>query len=137
ALENCVGGPFYPGIETGGRLEDGRPAIDPSNYMESYRLKAGTTPGLLTSIMALPWQNDFFQCSGDGPYWWPVPRPDYVIRNGVAGQSFTAPIINNQTDMVNKWHNLGFILRNGSQHTEFGRCDVPSIELMTPLLNFL
>ena len=25
---------------------------------------------------------------------------------------------------MNNWHKLGFILRNGSQHTEFDRCDM-------------
>lgn len=134
ALENCVGGAFYPGIETGGLPSDYRPSIDTSIYMEAYRLKATTAPGTLSHVMALPWQNDFFQCANN---WWPVPRPNVVIRNGIAGQSFTSGMVSSAQDMVDKWHNLGFILRNGTQHTEFDRCDVPSIQLITPVLNFL
>ena len=133
ALENCVGGAFYPGIETGGLPTDYRPAIDPSIYMEAYRLKAATLPGTLTHVMALPWQNDFFACANN---WWPVPRPNKVIRNSISGQLFTGTIVTSAQEMVEKWHNLGFILRNGAQHTEFDSCTVPSIQLTTPTLNF-
>lgn len=134
ALENCVGGAFYPGIETGGLPSDYRPSIDTSIYMEAYRLKAATAPGTLSHVMALPWQNDFYQCANN---WWPVPRPNYIVRNGMTDQSFTAGLIGSAQEMVDKWHNLGFILRSGTQHVEVSRCDVPSIQLMTPVLNFL
>ncbi len=134
ALENCVGGAFFPGIETGGLPSDYRPSIDTTIYAEAYRLKATTAPGTLSHVMALPWQNDFYQCASN---WWPVPRPNVVIRNGMTGQSFTGGMVSSAQDMVDKWHNLGFILRSGTQHVEFNRCDVPSIQLMTPVLNFL
>src|SRR5262249_4644870 len=63
ALEACVGGAFYPGIETGG-LSGARPIIAPANYSEPFRFNhAVVSPGDLTYVMALPWQNDFYQCA--------------------------------------------------------------------------
>jgi L-lysine epsilon oxidase-like protein len=133
ALEACVGGAFFPGIETGG-LSGSRPVIDPANYSEPFRFnQAVVSPGDLTYVMALPWQNDFYQCADN---WWPVPRPNYVVRQGATDQSFISGVVGSGQDMVDKWHKLGFILRNGSQHSEFDRCDVASIQLMTPSLNF-
>ena len=138
ALEACVGGAFYPGIEAGGRPSDVRHIIAPGNYVEPFRLKASTPPGIITSVMALPWQNDFDQCTsgGSGTYWWPVPRPDYVTRGGVKFKSWTDGIVNGPQDMVDKWHQLGFVVRQGVQHVEVARCDTPSINLLTPVLNF-
>jgi hypothetical protein len=136
ALEACVGGSFFPGIEAGGLPWSGhsRPIIDGMKFMEPFRLNHSVvSPGGITSEMALPWQNDFYQCASN---WWPVPRPNFVIRQGMALQSFTAAIVNSAEDMVQRWHELGFILRNGVEHTEFDRCDIPSIQLMTPVLNF-
>lgn len=137
ALEACVGGAFFPGIEAGGLPRPGhsRPIIESMNFIEPFRLNHSViSPGDITSEMALPWQNDFYQCATN---WWPVPRPNFVIRQGVALQSFTAGIVNSAEDMVQRWHELGFVLRNGSEHTEFDRCDIPSIQLLTPVLNFL
>ena len=134
ALEACVGAAFYPGIETGGLNNNSRPIIDPANYSEPFRLnQAVALPGALTYVMALPWQNDFYQCADN---WWPAPRPNYVVRQGVGDQSFISGVVGSAQDMVDKWHKLGFILRNGAQHTEFDRCDIASIQLMTPALNF-
>ncbi len=85
ALEACVGGAFFPGIEAGG-LSGARPIIDASKYVEPFRLDhTKVKPGDLTYVMALPWQNDFYQCADN---WWPVPRPNYVTRQGVPTQSF-------------------------------------------------
>jgi L-Lysine epsilon oxidase N-terminal/L-lysine epsilon oxidase C-terminal domain/von Willebrand factor type A domain len=133
ALEACVGGAFYPGIETGG-LIGSRPIIDTANYSEAFRLNhAVVQPGALTNVMALPWQNDFYQCADN---WWPVPRPNYVTRQGTADQSFISGVVSSGQGMVDNWHKLGFILRQGAQHVEFDRCDIASINLLTPLLNF-
>jgi hypothetical protein len=92
-LENCVGGPFSPGIETGWIVRD--PAI----YAEPFRIRprlptpeplslgfdpaAGLEPGDLTRYMALPWQADFNECStqkiqGRIMWWWPAQRPASV-----------------------------------------------------------
>jgi hypothetical protein len=133
ALEACVGAAFYPGIETGG-LSGSRPIIDPANYSEPFRLnQTVVSPGDLTYVMALPWQNDFYQCADN---WWPVPRPNYITRQGMADQSFIGGIVNTGQDMVDKWNKLGFIVRQGAQHVEVNRCDLASINLLTPILNF-
>lgn len=134
ALEACVGGAFFPGIESGGLPADSRPIIDPSNYAEPFRLDHGVmSPGDLTYVMALPWQNDFYQCKD---HWWPVPRPNHVVREGNPDQSFIGGVVSSGQDMVDHWHDLGFIVRQGAEHVEVERCDVASIDLLTPLLDF-
>jgi L-Lysine epsilon oxidase N-terminal/L-lysine epsilon oxidase C-terminal domain/von Willebrand factor type A domain len=133
ALEACVGGAFFPGIETGG-LSGARPVIDASKYIEPFRLdQSAVSPGDLTYVMALPWQNDFYQCADN---WWPVPRPNYVTRQAVAGQGFIAGVVSSGQSMVDNWHKLGFVVRQGAQLVEVDRCDLASINLLTPLLNF-
>src|SRR4029079_7593130 len=133
ALEACVGGAFYPGIEAGG-LSGARPLNVAANFLEPFRLNHSVVaPGDITYVMALPWQNDFYQCADN---WWPVPRPNYVTRQGMANQSFTSGVVSSGEDMVDKWHKLGFVLRQGSQHVEVDRCDIASINLLTALLIF-
>ena len=133
ALEACVGGAFFPGIEAGG-LNGARPLIVASNFSEPFRLNHSVvSAGDITYVMALPWQNDFYQCADN---WWPVPRPNHVIRQGVADQSFISGVVSGGQGMVDNWHKLGFIVRQGSQHVEVDRCDLASINLLTPLLNF-
>jgi L-Lysine epsilon oxidase N-terminal/L-lysine epsilon oxidase C-terminal domain/von Willebrand factor type A domain len=148
ALEACVGAAFYPGIEAGG-LRQGdpdlpvgvpvRPIINTANYSEPFRLKT-LSPGDITLVMALPWQNDFWQCraGGDGNHWWPVPRPDEVIRGGTSKSWTSDPSgsVGSGPDMVNNWHMLGFVVQQGNQNIESERCVTPSITLLTPLLNF-
>jgi len=133
ALEACVGGAFFPGIEAGGLDAASRPIIDPVNYSEAFRLKESLAPGDITYTMALPWQADFVDCADN---WWPVPRPNYVTRGGIPNQDWISGIVGNAQDMVDKWHELGFIVRQGSQHIEVDRCGTASINLLTPLLNF-
>ena len=142
ALEACVGGAFFPGIETGGHpsppVPPGppglRPIVDATKYTEPFRLDhAALQPGDLTYVMALPWQNDFYQCANN---WWPVPRPNYVTRGGAASQSFIAGVVNSGQSMVDDWHRLGFVVRQGSQLVEVDRCDLATVNLLTPLLNF-
>jgi hypothetical protein len=74
ALDNCVGGGFFPGIEVSGRIRDA------SLYVEDdLRLNhdhKDLQPGALTERMAVPWQADFADCEG---FWWPAQRPDQVI----------------------------------------------------------
>jgi hypothetical protein len=106
AVENCVGGPFYPGIEVSWliRVKD--------LYSEPFRLKippqpedlsvpqsppliVGTLkfrPGFFSQQMALPWQADFYDChkerweepDGNEYYfmWWTAQRPDDVFPSG-------------------------------------------------------
>lgn len=145
ALEACAGGSFYPGIEAGGLPQtaagsypglpaDSRPIINGSHYVEAFRLDQSTVnAGDITAAMALPWQADFFYCAQN---WWPVPRPEQVIRGGVGNQDWIAGVVGSAPEMVAKWNQLGFVVRQGSQHIEVARCDTASIALMTPLLNF-
>ena len=83
--------------------------------------------------MALPWQNDFCQCADR---WWPVPRPNFVTRQGAAGLPFTAGVVTSGETMVDNWHRLGFVVRQGSQFVEVDRCDLRTINLLTPTLDF-
>ncbi|HEX6510378.1 MAG TPA: LodA/GoxA family CTQ-dependent oxidase, partial [Chloroflexota bacterium] len=139
ALMNCVGAAFYPGIEAGG-IVDGpgiQPIIDPANYVggtDPLRLNAGAlSPGDITQWMALPWQNDFYLCQDT---WWPVPRPDEVVREGMANQSWTGTTVGSSEDMVSKWSTLGFVVKQGGDFVEVERCDVPFVALLTPSLDF-
>ncbi|MDB5295488.1 MAG: Lysine-epsilon oxidase [Phycisphaerales bacterium] len=71
ALEHCVGGAFFPGIEMTYL------ARDPDLYVEPFRLdNVKLKPGDVIKWMALPWQADFYECQGN---WWPAQRPDDVV----------------------------------------------------------
>jgi hypothetical protein len=93
-LENCVGGPLSPGIETTWIVRD--PAIYsepfriraklpvPANLSLGFDFAAGLEPGDLTRYMALPWQADFNECAtqriqGRVLWWWPAQRPIAVF----------------------------------------------------------
>ncbi len=92
-LENCVGGPFSPGIEMTWISRN------PQIYADSFRIRSdfvltgplsldfdpqrGMQPGDLTRYMAVPWQADFNECSsqpleGRTLWWWPAQRPEFV-----------------------------------------------------------
>jgi hypothetical protein len=145
ALEACVGGSFYPGIEAGGLPQsastyypglggDSRPIANAAHYTEAFRLDhASVSAGDITAAMALPWQADFTDCADN---WWPVPRPNQVIRGGTPGQDWLGGTIGSLEDMVEKWSQLGFVVSQGNQHVETERCQTASITLLTPLLNF-
>jgi L-Lysine epsilon oxidase N-terminal/L-lysine epsilon oxidase C-terminal domain len=142
ALENCVGGAFSPGIEMTWVSRN------PSIYAEPFRIhkasetpqplslgqdfERGLEPGDLCKYMALPWQADFNECSGEiagdrYAYWWPAQRPDYVyiVHNGELLQVAWVGSDTDQnaddylefaddTDMVEMWSQLGFIYNTGS-----------------------
>jgi hypothetical protein len=146
ALEACAGGSFYPGIEAGGLPpsagiskypglgSDSRPIANATHYAEAFRLDhSSVAAGDITAAMALPWQADFKDCDDN---WWPVPRPDEVIRGGTGGSIWTAGIADNLDQMVHNWSQLGFVVTQGSQHVEVERCGTSSITLLTPLLDF-
>ena len=108
AMENCVGGPFYPGIEVSWLIrvkdlyseplrlnvprepEDENPPAPPPVGALEFR------PGFFTQQMALPWQADFYDChrerfqdpDGNEYYfmWWTAQRPDDVFPAGKAKQ---------------------------------------------------
>lgn len=132
ALENCVGGPFFPGIEVTWI------ARNPSIYAAPFRirhrgvaddrlrldedLEAGLEPGDLTKRMALPWQADFYECfrednSGivDVP-WWPAQRPLTVLTPDFQEVEWTRGFARNtqmrrfaDLQMVKNWCDLGFL----------------------------
>ncbi|NBD08939.1 LodA/GoxA family CTQ-dependent oxidase [Corallococcus silvisoli] len=133
-LENCVGGPFCPGIEMTWI------ARDANFFMEPFRFKhrevtgpglrwntnphdgQGLEPGDATKYMALPWQADFNECSNQvvqstSLWWWPSQRPyevNYLDRGGEWQQGYwTRPSdinFDKDEEMVAKWKGLGFIL---------------------------
>ncbi|MFF4834863.1 LodA/GoxA family CTQ-dependent oxidase [Streptomyces sp. NPDC001315] len=70
ALEACVGGPFFPGIEMTFIADE------PTTWSGPFRLREGLAPGDVTKYMALPWQADFYECN---THWWPAQRPDDVL----------------------------------------------------------
>jgi hypothetical protein len=133
ALENCVGGPFFPGIEVSWIVRF------PELYAEPFRFRHGATagpitvePGFLTQQMALPWQADFFDCqkqltvdpdSGDEMFhmWWSAQRPDDVrLAAGGDQVPWTRRLKGKQGDvvgyqeMLDKWSTLGFVvIENG------------------------
>lgn len=91
ALENCVGGPFYPGIEVSWLIRQ------PELHAGAFRLKEPGIvlgpltfqPGFFSQQMALPWHADFYDChreehtpddSDERLYymWWTAQRPDDV-----------------------------------------------------------
>ncbi len=119
ALDQTVGGGFFPGIEAGIIMEnsqlydmhfiDGRasPRIDRNSPL-------GVGPGFLSARMALPWQADFLKCGRDpGGLWWPVQRPDGGLLDAndpASHASWVSPIggLGHQ-DVIRNLHRLGFI----------------------------
>jgi L-lysine epsilon oxidase C-terminal domain len=109
ALEACIGGPFYPGIEVGFAM------ARPETYGAPFRIATGHLAGSLTAGLAVPWQADFQAC---GERWWPAQRPVSVFR----GDS-TTPVqwVGDDVDMpgmVTAWAALGFIRREGERYVE-------------------
>ncbi|AKI99600.1 hypothetical protein ATI61_109208 [Archangium gephyra] len=95
ALDNSVGGPFFPGIDVSWLIRH------ENVYAEPFRIKAGGRvfpdllpmgPGFFSQQMALPWQADFYDCQKElykageeGMYhmWWCAHRPDDVrVKKG-------------------------------------------------------
>ena len=118
ALEPCVGGAFYPGIEAGWLVRD------VYRFQEPFRLShAGLAAGDITKQMSVPWQSDFNDCQFEDPLaWWPAQRPDDVFpARGNAQLPWTRGIVSSPEDMVAKWHRLGFVVRKGDRYVESKR----------------
>jgi hypothetical protein len=127
ALENCVGAAFYPGIEAGGIPQGNPPSKDILNlaFVEAFRLdQSQVAAGDLTKPMARPWQGDFMPCSGpesqtavdsDQTSWWPSARPIaiYPFDDPTNKRLWTLGIASSMPDMVQNWHELGFIVDRG------------------------
>ena len=148
ASENCVGGPFYPGIEVSWLIRQ------PDLYAGAFRLKDSGLklgplvfqPGFFSQQMALPWQADFYDChkedhTPDGSderliyMWWTAQRPD-DIRADASGsyrrwvEPFDAakePPAPDPDDITNlarfeqmrtRWSQLSFVVLDGDEHLE-------------------
>lgn len=115
ALEACVGGAFFPGIEATWIMRRESLYETPFNFRfkpqiaDEFNLD-GLTPGSVTMRSACPWQADFYECK---EAWWPSTRPDQVDRaNGLS--DWDLGIATNTTEesdynMVLKWHALGIV----------------------------
>jgi L-lysine epsilon oxidase-like protein len=100
ALENCVGGPFFPGIEVSWIIRNPTIYLEPFRFQLGKKIAAGDVavgipdvtvrPGFLTQQMALPWQADFRDCKREPltnpatgaptfAMWWTGQRPDDVF----------------------------------------------------------
>jgi hypothetical protein len=148
ALENCVGGPFYPGIEVSWLIRQ------PEIYAGAFRLKAPPfdlgpirfQAGFFSQQMALPWQADFYDCHKEDHttndaqerviyMWWTAQRPD-DIRADSSGpyrrwvEPFDAAKEQNAPDpdditnlarfeqMRTRWSELSFLVLEGDQFIE-------------------
>lgn len=103
ALEACVGGGFFPGIEAGRIMRDKSIYDKKEPFCFSRRLK----PGAITAKMAVPWQADFRDC---GSGWWPAQRPNQVIRTGNQPDQWIPNAWKRET-MIERWWELGFIVK--------------------------
>ena len=106
ALEACVGGGFFPGIEVSRLMTD--PATYDRKRPFRVRVSAKLAAGTLTAGMAVPWQADFRDCTiQEGADWWPGQRPNQVRRG--ATQAEWVPETWTPHDMVDQWSKLGFV----------------------------
>jgi hypothetical protein len=113
ALEACVGGAFFPGIEASWIMR--RPSIyaRPFNFRFKPRVDDvfdldGLTPGSVTMRSALPWQADFLQCDNA---WWPAQRPNQV-RTAQRPAEVWREGIKSEVEMVRFWDKLGIVRRD-------------------------
>jgi hypothetical protein len=118
ALEACVGGAFFPGLEASWLLRDHYDFMEPFRLAHTFR-----AAGDVTKQMAVPWQADFQECELDEGYsWWPSHRPDDVFPDGEQQQvPWTRGLVETREDMVAQWHRLGFVVRKGTRHVETER----------------
>ncbi|MER9145615.1 LodA/GoxA family CTQ-dependent oxidase [Mesorhizobium sp. M0871] len=108
SLEGAVGQGFCPGIEAGILVEDRSIYLEPFDYrIDHGEIAAGD----LTALMAQPWQADFYDCAGS---WWPAQRPDEAPQSDDFDDTKEwVRDVNSQSDMVEKFQLLGFILKQG------------------------
>ncbi|MGB1255088.1 MAG: LodA/GoxA family CTQ-dependent oxidase [Thiolinea sp.] len=133
ALDACVGGGFFPGIEMGWFLRD---KLKFSEFLRIDRQQPTVLPdkrlqaGDITKQMALPWQADFAKCAkepeGESSYygWWPTVRPDDVLpENGFRPEPWARGVSldGDHKAMAEKWFRLGFVVRVGDEYRETER----------------
>jgi len=111
ALRGCIGGPFFPGIESTFLMANSL------TYEAPYRIDRNHQAGYLTELMALPWQADYRDC---GQLWWPAQRPVSVKTLNGSFLSFSRTSGGGDmsySDIVKHWNDLGFIVED--DHGEF------------------
>jgi hypothetical protein len=117
ALQNCSGGPFFPGIETSFLTRDQYPYVEPLR-LDLTQLSAGD----LTKQNAVPWQTDFNDCQFQSPLsWWPAARPDNVFTAGSNNYVSWDRGVHSGADMVQFWSGLGFLVQSGNAVIETDR----------------
>ena len=124
ALEACIGGAFYPGIE--GSYDMARVSTyHPQRHLRrDLRMNPSHPAGYLTEKMALPWQADFADCADN---WWPSQRPVFVTKADGAraewARGITGVQSNRHLNMVQFWSSLAHVLRKagGPEFAEVGR----------------
>ncbi|MEQ1910931.1 MAG: LodA/GoxA family CTQ-dependent oxidase [Vicinamibacterales bacterium] len=119
ALEACVGGPFFPGIEATYDMARITTYRTESHLRHEFRIDPSLPAGSLTEKMALPWQADFADC---GESWWPSQRPVSVTTEGGASDEWSRGIDNpneatRHRNMVAFWSCLAFIVRDDATGT--------------------
>ncbi|VAW68325.1 Lysine-epsilon oxidase antimicrobial protein LodA, partial [hydrothermal vent metagenome] len=114
ALTACIGGPFYPGIETTYIMTLAQ------TYEAPCRINQSLPAGYLTELMALPWQADFVAC---GAFWWPAQRP-VSVKVDTGFEEFSRGV-NGFGGMVQYWNELGFVIADGDSFVESERGDIP------------
>lgn len=135
ALENCVGGAFFPGIEFSWQMRN------PDLFIEPFRIQhdaavglVGQTPapigpGHFSRQMAVPWQADFNDCRNEGNYgWWPSQRPAQALPSSTASRRVDwaratdryegGNLESIHEDMVRHWSKFGFVLEEGDKFVE-------------------
>lgn len=122
ALEACVGGAFFPGIECGWIVRE--PLLYAAPFAFRFRHAAsasdptGVWPGDVTKRSALPWQADFYQCANN---WWPAQRPNQVRRSAAAPDDVVQwdDGIGSDIGMVKLWHELGVLVKDPTSGAYF------------------
>ena len=113
ALEACVGGAFFPGIECCWIIREPMLYLKPFEFRFRHASNendlTGLLPGDVTKRSACPWQADFYECSNN---WWPAQRPNQVRRSATGNYVNWADNITNDMDMVQKWHDLGIVVKD-------------------------
>jgi hypothetical protein len=121
ALEACVGGAFFPGIECGWIIREPKLYVTPFEFRFGHAANendsTGLSPGDVTKRSACPWQADFNEC---GNNWWPAQRPNQVrLSASVADFVEWKSGVGDDLDMVQKWHELGIVVKDPNADVYF------------------
>ncbi|HEV2349311.1 MAG TPA: LodA/GoxA family CTQ-dependent oxidase [Terriglobia bacterium] len=148
ALENCVGGPFFPGIEVSWLVRE----IE--LYASAFRFKEtgfsigplAFQAGFFSQQMALPWHADFYDCQREEHtppgsdeqqfyMWWTAQRPDFIRADAESPyrrwvekfDPFKEPDAPDPDDITNlarfeqmrtRWPELSFVVLDGEENVE-------------------